>query len=1168
MKKLEIYPTIPQAQIGRESPMAIDHDCQRCEFHDGHVKTHCMNPEGSPDGLYVMAEMPGAVEDAQGRPFAGGSGQYLRKLLKRFWAGPIALDNAVRCMPGSREVKNKHIDACRPYGAQVIRDVNPKRILALGNASVYAVMGRRVPIMSARRAYGWYTNDDGEFIPVFYLIPPAAAMRNRFVGAAFEKDLEWALTCSVPKPQFEGSTNLVDGHADAMVAWTALKNEQQVTYDIETSGRMGNPSSGELALAFQVIQAVKGRGNRFSIESVTLLGESADCAWTWTRNALNNKGAMDILRRILHKVPVVTQNGKYDDRGVLAYANIDVKEVAGDTRLFRKLLDFESAASLDVLAELVGMGGHKEEAQEKLDEICKELRYQANPPSGLTPTGKQRKIRPPAFQMLPEDLACIRAGEEAMAFAFRYLDDETLYRYNARDVFSTRAVHRVLKKQLEAQPKIKRVWDLIVKDANTAVRWIEHWGFACDQTSMEHTAQFCKAKVVEASTKLSKYGSVNPASPKQLQDFLFSKLKLKPTKTTKGGQFSTDAEVLDTLRDQHPAVQHILDIRKYGKLDGTYATGMQVHIREDGRIHATYLLDGAGTGRLSCIAEWTPIRTQRGHVPIRDLTVGDKVWTHRGRWRSVRRVFTKGFAGMYDLRLSNGEVLTCTTDHKLLLSTGVWKTVGEIIHERQQRLGQPQEESGGGSRDVSLSIYSDSAIDCKLPRNNTAQRVVCSSYVYAQSRVQGSCSGEVLSVETRRQESDDRQGLGETPTLEGGQLYGRGRLQDMLEWTQARNGSSREDGESSRSKSTSEALGCPSYRWGCLQQRSEQPSVGDRIGASDHPLFAGEGVEALTIETIIYRGSLEIHDMSVAEDQSYEACGVFSHNSQDPNMQNLPRADTLEGKMIRDCFIAPKDFVIVEADQSQIELRVAAMLSRDKNMMQDYINGIDIHSNNARECCEVVWGIKREQWDKMLVAKKADPECDDAKKISACRSQIKTTTFGKLYGKTDAGLAAEFGCDVKVVKAINAKIWGRYAQLAQWIQQCVAYSQKTGVTWTWWDGQEARRRHVWGIADKEEERAAHAARTAYNTRIQGTAADFTTSSLWPLVSYFLDEGLPAKVVATVHDSIVVEVHKTVLTEVTQKMKQVMTSWPSGGVPLVAEFKVGERWGSMSELKVA
>lgn len=862
MKKLQLYSTLPQAKIAEVTPLEINHSCELCKLCEG-TKTVCMSPEGEAGGVLCISEMPGKIEDQTGRPWSGGSGKYLRQVVKRHWSGKIAIDNALKCAPGTRSFTDKAVDACRPYGAQVVKDTQPQRILAFGNQAIYSVLGRHVPVMSARRGYGWLFDDDGGAIPVFMLMNPnlSGAMRNRFVAAAFEADIKWALTCTIPKTRFEGETWLVETGNDAHQAHDALRGFS-IVYDVETFGRMGNAD--------------------FRVESCTLLASdiTKKISWTWTRKALQDPKAVRYLKLILEDSEVVTQNGKYDDRSVLTAFGVDVLEVRSDTRLFRKLLDFETSAALGVMAELVGMGGHKTEASDKIDAISKELRYQANPPSGLTPTGKKRKVKDPAFDVPQSVLDQMVAGEDAMAFSFGFLDDETLYRYNARDVFSTRAVESKLAPQLEAQPNIRRVWDVIVRDASKAIRWIEHWGIAIDRGAIEHFADYCKAKEVEHTQKLSTYvpQGFNYNSPVQLSAFLFDKLKLRPTKTTKSGRYSTDAEVLEELRGQHQSVDHILQLRKYGKLNGTYATGMQVHIRDDSRIHASYLLDGAGTGRLS---------------------------------------------------------------------------------------------------------------------------------------------------------------------------------------------------------------------------------------------------------------------------------------SADPNMQNIPRAKgNPEGKMLRDCFIAPKGFVLVEADQSQIELRVAAMLSQDRNMMADYKAGIDIHANNARECCEIVWGISRAKWDKMTKEER-DP----------FRTQIKTTTFGKLYGKTDAGLAMEFGCDRKQVEAINKKIWGRYSQLASWIKTCVAFSQRTGETWTWWDGQDARRRRVWGVADQDEAVRQHAERTAYNTRIQGTAADFTTASLWPIISWILGEGVPAMVIATIHDSILVQAHKTVLDEVVQKMNAVMTGWPAQGVPLVAEFKVGERWGSMEEHKV-
>ena len=862
MKTLPLYQSRPVAAVVTTQPQALNPHCIQCTFRSVDVKVRhvCMAPEGDPGGVLFIGDFPLRVEDDGGRPFTGPGGKYLRREAMKHWKGPMAFDNALKCAPGKVKLKTKMFDNCRPYLAQVLHDVNPERIVVLGNQAAYGLLGRSVSMMSVRRGYGW-VDHNGKDIPVFFVSSPSNSLRNRFQARAFESDLKYALTTPTPKPKhFKYVTYVIETLADAMQATRALENAEVIVYDCETSGRMGNSD--------------------FHIECITLLDDAMDYAWTFDRAVLGDQRIAELVAKTLRSKPVVGANLKYDDGSALREWAVDVSNTEGDTRLFRKLLDFETDASLDTMAELVGEGGHKLEMQERLAEICTELKYHADPPSGLTPTGKVRKVRERKMVLDDDDLKRINGGLEPMTYAFKYVEPELRQRYNARDVFSTRDVHVYVRPQLAKHEGLMRVWDEVVKPANRAIKWIEYWGFGVDTKALHNFVTHCTAKETQALVKLHQHApGLNPASPKQLQEYLYGKLKLTPGRATDGGQYSTDNSELERLKDEHPSIPHLIDFRTFNKLNGTYGKGMLAHVRDDRRIHSTYLLDGAGTGRLS---------------------------------------------------------------------------------------------------------------------------------------------------------------------------------------------------------------------------------------------------------------------------------------SQDPNQQNAPRAKgSVEGKMYRDCYVAPKGFVLIEADQSQVELRVAAMLSQDPVMIEDYRQGIDIHANNARECCEIVWGIKREKWDTMTKDER-DPY----------RSQIKTTTFGVLYGKTAAGLAHEFGTTVKVVEKIIAKIFGRYKKLAEFVKRCVHESSQTGETWTWWNGGRARRRHIWQIADQDDGRRMHAERTAYNTPVQGTAADFTTASLWPICSWILDEGVPAKLVGTIHDSILVEAHKSVVSETVDVMNKVMTGWNAQGVPLVAEFKIGERWGSMEDHKIA
>jgi DNA polymerase-1 len=134
---------------------------------------------------------------------------------------------------------------------------------------------------------------------------------------------------------------------------------------------------------------------------------------------------------------------------------------------------------------------------------------------------------------------------------------------------------------------------------------------------------------------------------------------------------------------------------------------------------------------------------------------------------------------------------------------------------------------------------------------------------------------------------------------------------------------------------------------------------------------------------------------------------------------------------------------------------------------------------------------------------------------------------------------------------------------AAWRQQCLAEAQRTGSAWTYWDGERARRRPLWGIADPNDGIRGNCERSAYNTPVQGSASDYCLRSIPSIVrlcreSY--DER--AKLVLTVHDSVLLEVPEGEVDSVAVAVKTIMESWPSGPVPLVVDFKVGQSWGTM------
>lgn len=282
---------------------------------------------------------------------------------------------------------------------------------------------------------------------------------------------------------------------------------------------------------------------------------------------------------------------------------------------------------------------------------------------------------------------------------------------------------------------------------------------------------------------------------------------------------------------------------------------------------------------------------------------------------------------------------------------------------------------------------------------------------------------------------------------------------------------------------------------------------------------------------------------------SYKIDGTVSGrpSTTEPNLLNIPRAESPEGKMCRDLFVAAPGFVLVEADYNQVELRVAALLSGDVVMGDVFRSGRDFHLETARLVAPIM-GV--------------DPETVD--KAHPLRSRAKTTNFGLLYGKEVNGLAAELGISRKESQTLVDAILGKFRQLATWSRAVVDEARRTGECRTWWAGAPARRRPLPELGSPVEDERRGAERAAVNTPIQGTAAEFTNASLGALQRWIEEEGLErdVRLVLTVYDSIVAEVREGYVQEFVAAANRIMTGWDSGPVPLVADFKAGPSWGSM------
>lgn len=274
-------------------------------------------------------------------------------------------------------------------------------------------------------------------------------------------------------------------------------------------------------------------------------------------------------------------------------------------------------------------------------------------------------------------------------------------------------------------------------------------------------------------------------------------------------------------------------------------------------------------------------------------------------------------------------------------------------------------------------------------------------------------------------------------------------------------------------------------------------------------------------------------------------------SSENPNGQNIPRAETAEGRMARDGFTASPGRVLVELDQSQIELRVAAGMSGDPEMIAIFTSGLDYHLRTAQLVSQLAWRIAPElvtDWH---------------------RSYCKTVNFGLLYGKTDAGLAAQLGCTIDEAAALRAAILGRFKKLAALIKRLLHHVRTHGsIDIPWVVDGVVHTRPLYEVGGHDKWKRNNAENSSINSPIQGRAALYTIASIPRIHAWIDEQGFADQVdiVNTVHDSIMLDCEEALVDLVVENGKRIMTDFDCWGVPLEADAKAGPRWGSLRKIK--
>lgn len=254
--------------------------------------------------------------------------------------------------------------------------------------------------------------------------------------------------------------------------------------------------------------------------------------------------------------------------------------------------------------------------------------------------------------------------------------------------------------------------------------------------------------------------------------------------------------------------------------------------------------------------------------------------------------------------------------------------------------------------------------------------------------------------------------------------------------------------------------------------------------------------------------------------------------SSDPNLQNIP-VRTPEGRRVRAAFVARPGGSIVSADYSQIELRVMAHVSGDKNLRQAFERGDDIHRATASE----VFGV-------------AQPEVSSEQRRAA-----KAINFGLIYGMGEFGLAANLGITRDAARAYIDRYFARYPGVASYMEQTKAKAHDQGYVETVF----GRRLWLPEMRGAKGPRQKAAERAAINAPMQGTAADLIKMAMVAVQDWIAAQNLKALLIMQVHDELVLDVPADEVDTVTAQLPGLMCNVAELAVPLVAEVGVGPDW---------
>jgi DNA polymerase I len=269
--------------------------------------------------------------------------------------------------------------------------------------------------------------------------------------------------------------------------------------------------------------------------------------------------------------------------------------------------------------------------------------------------------------------------------------------------------------------------------------------------------------------------------------------------------------------------------------------------------------------------------------------------------------------------------------------------------------------------------------------------------------------------------------------------------------------------------------------------------------------------------------------------QTMVATGRLS--SSNPNLQNIP-AESEHGIKIRSAFVAPRGKTFLSADYSQVELRVLANLTKDKNLIEAFLHDKDIHAFTASQLFDV-----------------------SIEKVTHEQRQLgKRINFSIIYGLTPYGLAKDLDIKPSEAKEYIEKYFENYKGVHAWMEKTIQEATECGYTQTWM----GRRRYIPALREKNRHLYEAGTRIAKNSPIQGTSAEILKLAMINLDKILKEEKLEAKMVLQIHDELVLELPNEEVEKVEKIVKKCMESVVDWQVPFKVSIRTGKNWEQITK----